>query len=118
MVDDLDKTVEFYEKLGFLIKEKETNYAKVYVNWYWMEFVAKDKAEPTVFKKAANLDTANKGSGIFVEVSVSDTDEFYDSLTAKGIKPASKPQDFDWGRREFVVIDPDGYKIVFFTKSK
>ncbi len=43
-------------------------------------------------------------------------DEFYEAMLAKDIKPASAPQDFSWGRREFVIRDPDGYRLVFFQK--
>lgn len=34
-----------------------------------------------------------------------------------GMKPSSEPRDWPWGRREFVLRDPDGYKLVFFKKA-
>jgi catechol 2,3-dioxygenase-like lactoylglutathione lyase family enzyme len=116
-VKDLEKTQKFYEDLGFRFEERQADYMKAYINWFWVEFVLKDKAEESVFKKIADLDAEPKGAGLLVHLSVDNTDEFYDELVAKGIKPSSKPQDFKWGRREFVVCDPDGYKLVFFQKK-
>jgi hypothetical protein len=39
-------------------------------------------------------------------------DAYYRDLIAKGLKPSSEPRN-----REFVICDPDGYKLVFFNKS-
>ncbi|HSX23926.1 MAG TPA: VOC family protein [Candidatus Saccharimonadales bacterium] len=118
LVKDLSKTTEFYEKLGFQFKEKTADHAKAYINWFWIEFVADDKAEEGVFQKLSNIDkTEYRGSGQFVEVSVQNVDEHHEALLAKGLKPASQPQDFSWGRREFVIIDPDGYRLTFFEKK-
>lgn len=113
-VKDIDKTIEFYEKLGFNFKTRTADHATAYLNWFWMEFVAEDKAEPSVFQ--GQLDEHRPGN-IFVHISVQDVDEFYEALLAKGLKPAAEPRDFSWGRREFVIRDPDGYKLVFFEKK-
>jgi len=48
---------------------------------------------------------------------VDDADASYQEVVAKGIKPSSEPRDWPWGNREFVVRDPDGYKLVFFQKK-
>lgn len=116
-VEDLSKTIEFYEKLGFLFKEKNPDFAKAYVNWFWIEFVDVQKMEATVFKKQVSEDGRLGSSGDFLHVSVDDVDEFYEHVVSKGLKPSSEPQDFPWGRREFVIRDPDGYKLVFFKKK-
>lgn len=119
VVEDLDKTADFYKSLGFDIKEQTDNYIKVYLNWFWIEFVAKDKVEKTLFQKVSDTeDTANKGAGVFLEISVDNVDEFYEGVVKKGLKPSSEPKDWPWGRREFVIRDPDGYKLVFFSKIK
>ena len=49
--------------------------------------------------------------------SVDDVDEAYKSLRAKGLKPSSEPKDRPWGNREFVIRDPDGYKLVIFKRK-
>lgn len=118
LVKDLNKTIEFYERLGFTFKVHTSDFAKAYLNWFWMEFVVWNKAEKSVFQKEANFDQApNNGAGLFVHISVQNVDEFYEGIAAKGLKPSSQPQDFPWGRREFVLHDPDGYRLVFFQKK-
>lgn len=47
---------------------------------------------------------------------VDDVDETYKELLEKGLKPSSEPRDWPWGNREFVIRDPDGYKLVFYRE--
>lgn len=117
-VGDLDRTIKFYEMLGFQFKERTSpDSITARLNWFWIEFVKQDKAEPNVFQKEIDGDNAqNNGAGLFVHISVVNVDEFYKVLLTKGIKPSSEPKDFPWGRREFILRDPDGYKLVFFNK--
>ena len=57
-----------------------------------------------------------KGTGVYVNVEVEQIDEYYQSLLAKGLKPSTEPRDWPWGHREFVIRDPDRYKLVFYQK--
>lgn len=41
-------------------------------------------------------------------------DGFHKGLLSKGLKPLTEPQDSPWGNREFVIRDPDGYRLVIF----
>jgi len=41
-------------------------------------------------------------------------DAKYAELVAAGITPRSEPRDWPWGNREFIVKDPDGYKLCFW----
>lgn len=81
-----------------------------------MDFHAQDKEQKAAFKKEASAE--HKGAGQFLYISVEDVDETYKELVDKGVTPSSEPRDWPWGNREFVVRDPDGYKIVFFKKLK
>ncbi|MHB1865000.1 MAG: VOC family protein [Candidatus Saccharimonadales bacterium] len=81
-----------------------------------MDFHPQDKEDKPEFQKEAHLD--NKGAGLFIYISVDNVDEFYNGLIDKGLKPSSEPRDWPWGNREFVIRDPDGYKLVFFKKNK
>jgi len=114
-VKDLSKTIEFYEALGFDFKKREADNATAYLNWFWINFVAITEEQKPEFQAEANAE--KKGSGIFINISVEDVDEFYSGVIAKGLKPSSEPRDWPWGSREFVLRDPDGYKLVFFTKN-
>lgn len=105
-VSDLDKTVEFYESLGFRIGKREEHQATCYVNWFWLRFVAetdgdsagREESEPTLHLK------------------VDDIDDFYGAVLANGFTPSTEPRKQRSGAREFLLHDPDGNKLVFFAK--
>ncbi len=114
-VKDLDKTKEFYEKLGFRASEQEGNSFRVYLNWFWIRFIVDDKEVDAEIQKETQSD--HKGDGAFTCISVSDVDEFYQAVLDKGLEPASKPRDMSSGNRMFILRDPDRYKLVFFQKK-
>lgn len=113
---DLAKTVTFYEALGFLFRKKEATHATAYLNWFWIDFVSIGLEDKAAFLEEAK--SKNKGAGLYINISVDEIDELYSELVAKGLKPSGEPKDWPWGNREFVLRDPDGYKLVFFQKSK
>jgi catechol 2,3-dioxygenase-like lactoylglutathione lyase family enzyme len=102
-VKDLDKTRKFYEDLGFRFEDKKREYLKAYINWFSVEFYEGSDD--------------NSSSGVHIQINVDDVDEFYKELAAKGMKPEHEPKDIPAGRREFLLKDPDGYPLVFFTKK-
>ncbi len=114
-VKNVPKTVKFYETLGFTFKKNKSTHAIGYINWFWIEFLQSDKEDKPEFKKEANL--TYKGAGQFLYLSVNDVDETYKSLIAYGLKPSSEPKDWPWGNREFIIRDPDGYKLVIFKRK-
>lgn len=114
-VKDIAKTAEFYKDLGFTITKNEPDHLSVRLNWFWMDFHPQDKEDKPEFQQEANLD--NKGAGLFLYVSVDDVDAAYQELLDKGYRPSSEPKDWPWGNREFVIRDPDGYKLVLFKKK-
>ncbi len=104
LVKDLKKTTKFYEDLGFRPGKGNDKSQTMYVNWYWVEFVKVNN-----FKATGN-------DSQFIYLSVLDLDETHKELKAKGLKP-TEPQEFPSGRREVMISDPDGYKLVFFSKK-
>jgi catechol 2,3-dioxygenase-like lactoylglutathione lyase family enzyme len=115
-VKDTAKSAEFYEKLGFIITKNEPDHLSIRLNWFWMDFHPQEKEDKPDFQKEANL--TNKGAGLFIYIKVDDVDEFYKEVLAKGLKPSSEPRNWPWGNREFILRDPDGYKLVFFREIK
>jgi len=114
-VRDISDTAEFYMALGFRVGERTDNYLKVYSNWFWLQFNearAEDKPE---FQKEAQAE--HRGAGLYINISVDNVDEFYAATLAAGLHPSSEPRDWPWGNREFVIRDPDGYKLVLFQKK-
>lgn len=114
-VKNLDKTAEFYEKLGFLKSSQDQDRLSLRLNWFWIDFHPQDKEDIPEFQKKAKLEP--KGAGIFIYCSVENVDEYYQFIIGKGLKPASEPKDYPWGNREFMIHDPDGYKLVFFKRK-
>lgn len=115
-VKDIKKTADFYEKLGFIITKNEPEHLSIRLNWFWIDFHPQDKEDKPEFQEEANLE--NKGAGTFLYVKVDDAEAFHKDVLKKGLKPSSEPKDWPWGNREFILRDPDGYKLVFFQKLK
>ncbi len=113
-VKDIETTAKFYDMLGFLKSKQESGYLSLRMNWYFVDFHQEDKKEVPEFYKEKDLN--NKGEGIFIYLSVDDVDAYHKFLVDQGIKPASEPENTPWGNREFMVLDPDGYKLVFFKR--
>jgi len=113
-VKDTAATAAFYEALGFTFTKREPDHISVRLNWFWMDFHPSSKEDKPDFQQEAQSEP--KGLGEFLYISVDDVDETYQDLVAKGLRPSSEPKDWPWGNREFVIRDPDGYKIVFFKK--
>jgi catechol 2,3-dioxygenase-like lactoylglutathione lyase family enzyme len=117
LVKDLAKSLDFYKELGFGLKsEPSDEYAKVYLNWFWIELLQKDAVITKEFKK--DLDKESLGAGAYIHISIDNIDGYFSDLKQKGFDILSEPQNYPWGHREFVIADPDGYKLVFFTKLK
>ncbi len=113
-VKDTKATAEFYEKLGFLFDKREPDHLSARLNWFWIDFHPEDKEDKPEFQVESDL--THKGAGQFLYIKVDNVDEFHKGLIDKGLKPDSEPKDYSWGNREFIIRDPDGYKIVFFQK--
>ncbi len=113
-VKDIDKTADFYKALGFSTSKRDSTLLSVRLNWFWLDFLPQDLEDKPKFKKEARL--GNKGAGQFLYIKVEDVNKFYEYVLSKKLKPSSVPRDWPWGNREFVLRDPDGYKLVFFQK--
>ena len=114
-VKDIETTAKFYDLLGFLKSKEESDYLSMRMNWYFVDFHQQDKKDIPNFYKEKDL--SNKGAGIFIYLSVDDVDAYHKFLIEQGIKPEGEPVNTSWGNREFMVHDPDGYKLVFFKRK-
>jgi catechol 2,3-dioxygenase-like lactoylglutathione lyase family enzyme len=115
-VTDTERTVAFYQNLGFELMEKEPGRGVVKLGDFWLHFHNKGDEKKPEFRAEAM--TEPKGAGLYIYIDVKDIDGFYQSLVKKGIKPSSEPRDWPWGNREFVLRDPDGYKLTFYEQLK
>jgi len=113
-VNDLPKTAKFYQDLGFTKVSADEKFARFRLKRFIIDFVAASKEEKEEFKEEAS--SQNKGAGVYFTISVDNVDETYEELIKKRFKPSTKPRDWPWGSREFVLRDPDRYKLVFSQK--
>ncbi len=105
---------KFYRKLGFDITESTDRHSVVRLNGFDIMLVNMRDEEPF----ANDAMVGHKGKGMYVYIQVEDVDQLHTHLKEIGISPATEPKDWDWGNREFVVKDPDGYKLCFWQPSK
>jgi catechol 2,3-dioxygenase-like lactoylglutathione lyase family enzyme len=104
-VKDLDKTAEFYETLGFRPGKRDDRQITFYVNWFWVTLTTDHDSGD-----------AKPGSGPTLYLKVDDIDDFYGAVLAHGLSPSSEPRKDRSGRREFLLRDPDGNQLAFFSK--
>jgi catechol 2,3-dioxygenase-like lactoylglutathione lyase family enzyme len=103
-VRDLDKTAEFYETLGFRSGKRDAGQLTCYVNWFWVTFTTD------------HPDDTQPGDGPTLYLKVDDIDDFYGAVLAHGLTPSTEPRKDRSGRREFLLLDPDGNRLAFFAK--
>jgi uncharacterized glyoxalase superfamily protein PhnB len=58
--------------------------------------------------------SGDKGRGMYIYVRVNDVNQIYKQFVKDGIKPYTEPRDWSWGNREFIIKDPDSYKLCFW----
>jgi catechol 2,3-dioxygenase-like lactoylglutathione lyase family enzyme len=109
-VADATLSYKFYKKLGFEVVEVMDRHAIVSCAGFEIQLITmRDEAE---FNKDSL--SASKGEGLYVYIQVEDVDKKYNEALEKGLIPSSEPRDWEWGNREFVIKDPDGYKLCFW----
>lgn len=105
-IDDVNQTETFYKALGFdTAVDKET--LRINFGDYKLAFLAAKKdpqAKPGVVK----------GVGMYIYFEITNMDSFITSVESNGITLDSQPITQPWGKIELEIIDPDGYKLVFF----
>lgn len=106
---DIPSSLDFYESVGFEIKNQTDQSFIAKLSDFSLFIHDENQVE---FKKDSKIEP--KGAGVFFHINTNNLDDFYQEMISKGLTPSSKPTDWPWGRREFVIKDPDGYKLVFY----
>lgn len=101
---------KFYKKLGFTVIHSEDQYSVAELGSFQITLL--NMRDEEKFSKDAMA--AEKGRGMYAYIRVDDVDGEFDKLRDAGIKPATEPKDWPWGNCEFIVKDPDGYKLCFW----
>ncbi|MBI4087292.1 MAG: VOC family protein [Candidatus Liptonbacteria bacterium] len=109
---DLEKTHEFYKKLGFNAQKSDDG-VRVKLGDFTLAFI--DENKTTIQNESGKTP---KGLGVYTYVEVDDVDNYFEFVKKNGVVPRSEPKTWPWGKREFVIKDPDGYKFVFYAPAK
>jgi len=105
---------KFYKKLGFEVLVSTDAYSEIQLGEFSITLVnMRDEDE-------FNGDSLSgiKGKGMYIYIKVDDVDAEYNRQEKLGLKPATKPRNWEWGNREFILKDPDGYKLCFWQLLK
>lgn len=105
---------KFYKKVGFTVEQSDSDHTLVALHGFAIDLVSMRDEE----KFARDAMAADKGRGMYINIHVDDVDAKYQALTEAGLTPATQPKDWPWGNREFILKDPDGYKLCFWQASK
>ena len=114
-VDDLQKSITFYEALGFAIEER----------WEEKGTLLGVMLRAGKTQIGLNQDDWKKGrdrsKGIGVRLAISTStpgsvDEIAKRAKNAGITLKSEPRDTEWKSRAFEVIDPSGFLLTIFSE--
>ncbi len=97
---DLDQSIAFYRTLGFEVVRRTGPFAVVHRQGQRL-FLA-ESADAPVGPRWCNL-----------RIMVDDVDTLCARLQTLGIHPVHAPCDRDYGLRDFVVADPNGFELRF-----
>ena len=114
-VDDLQKSISFYEALGFAIDER----------WEDKGTLLGVMMRAGRTEIGLNQDDWKKGrdrqKGIGVRLSISTTPGTVDEIAKRakdaGITLKSDPHDTEWKSRAFEVVDPSGFLLTIFSDT-
>lgn len=109
-VQDNEVSSKFYKKLGFKIVHGDDTHTIMSLG-SGIEIVLVSMRDDPEF--AGDVFAGDKGKGVYIYIGVDNTDVAYMELAKKGVQTATEPRDWPWGAREFIVKDPDGYKLCF-----
>lgn len=97
-VADVERSLDFYRTLGFLEIPGDGPSREVRSNWFRIRLESRESARGS--------------AGLRICISVDDIDAYAAQLESKGI-PLSR-ETVGKGQ-ELVVVDPDGYSLLFFA---
>lgn len=101
---------KFYRKLGFEVGVSTDEYSEIQLGDFKITLVNMRDEDEFNGDSLAGA----KGKGMYMYVHVADVDAEYERQVKLGLSPATKPRDWPWSNREFILKDPDGYKLCFW----
>jgi len=111
MVSDYEESYEFYaETLGLTVNRESDGHAEFDTGACSL-VIEREFDEETLASFGLEPPGERRGAGAILVVEVEDVDGTYERLDAQDVPVLKEPQDVPWGRRMFLVKDPDGYVL-------
>lgn len=111
-ISSVEKTYNFYKELGAKILEKDEDKVVAKLGDFNFHFI-KDTSEPfDEYLHATRKEGRGQGSLFYIEVE--DLMEFYFELKNSALGATTSIFVNNWNGEEFLLEDPDGYKLVFY----
>ena len=114
-VDDLQKSIQFYEALGFAINDRWEEKGKV-LGVMMRAGNTEIGLNQDDWKKGRDR---KKGEGVRLSISTTrrNVDELATRARSAGITLKSDPHDTEWKSRAFEVADPSGYLLTVYSEG-
>ena len=111
MVEDVERAVAFYrDALGLELARRGERSAEFETGACTLK-VEREFDEATLAGFGLEPPAEPRGEGVIVVLEVTDVDSVHEQAAAAGVEVLAGPRDVDWGRRLFLVRDPDGYVL-------
>lgn len=111
-IKDVNTTHDFYKSIDAEIIKKEDDKVVVHLGEFSLHFILQT-TEPFEEYQFATSEN-NRGMGNLFYIEVDNLEEAYELAKNSTGKVKSEIKDNLWGGKEFLVEDPDGYKVVFY----
>ena len=113
-VDDLQKSITFYEALGFAIDERWEDHGTL-LGVMLRAGKSQIGLNQDDWKKGRDR---RKGAGVRLSISTpGSVDEMAKRVKDAGITLESEPRDTEWKSRAFEVSDPSGFLLTVFSDA-
>ena len=113
-VNDLTRSITFYEGLGLAIVERWENEGKLLGVMMGGGSAAIALTQDDFAKGRDRV----KGVGVRIWIDTTqDVDQLAASARSAGVKLDGDPETMPWGARAFAVTDPDGFKVTFSREA-
>jgi uncharacterized glyoxalase superfamily protein PhnB len=113
-VDNLQKSIAFFEGLGFAVEERWEDKGTL-LGVMLRAGNAEVNLSQDDWKKGRDR---QKGLGMRLSISTTqDIDKLAADAKKAGVALETEPHDTEWGSRAFEVTEPSGFRITIFTEE-
>jgi uncharacterized glyoxalase superfamily protein PhnB len=109
---DIEKTINFFEKLSVTIKEKAADKVVVGFGSFDLHYILNTSEPFEEYKYIAAPE--HYGQGVIFYIETSDIKQVMEKIPEAGGTLKSSIFDNKWGSKELLTEDPNGYKFAFY----